>query len=241
MTNSRSKVQKALDNVKDVFSRYKVIHPVEGSPINITQKKLHDLEHDTYNMIPSYLFSAMTTWGTEDDFKSFLPMILEIYAFNNSHLWSGDMLFRKMKYAKFNEWDSQEQDLIHNYCQALWNHLLDSFKEGNTWHVSEFIKEVFQPEKYLKIWESRLHEVPTLRYLVALINDVYRIHYRGLNAVGVSEVHDNWIISETMLNRLETAYFQYMDEEFSKEISMAVENIKWLLFYNCRDRKVFKK
>lgn len=232
MSDSKREVQEVLEQIKDVFSKYTVTHPVEGSPVSVSEEMQHDLEHDTYNTLPRYFFSAMTTWGTEEDFKAFLPMILEIYTFNNSHLYSGDMLFRKMKYAKFDEWDNREQHLIHDYCQALWNHLLDSFKEGHTWHVREFIKDVFQPEKYLIIWESRLHEVPALRHLVVFINDAYRIHYRGLNAVGVGEIHDNWIVSETMLNRLEAAYFQYIDEEFSKELSIAVENIKWLLSYN---------
>lgn len=227
MVDYKGEVQKALENIKDVFSKYKVRHPVEGSPISVSEEMQYKLEHDTYNTLPRYCFHAMNTWGSADDFKSLLPIMLKIYTFDNS-LFSMSGLFGKIERAKL---DEQEQESIHVYCIALWNYILANFKEYE-WDIGYFVQNTFYTEEYLIIWKSRLHEISAFQHLVAFINYTYGAMIWGLWTIDANDNYDNWIVSEAMLKRLEAAYFQYMDEPFGQEISMAVENIKWLLWYN---------
>lgn len=63
-----------------------------------------------------YLFKAMTTWGTEEDFKHFVPRLLERYA-SSSDAW---LLCNKLAYAQWRSWAEPERSAVEGYLLSLW-------------------------------------------------------------------------------------------------------------------------
>jgi hypothetical protein len=63
-----------------------------------------------------YLFKAMTTWGTEEDFKHFVPRLLDLYA-SSTDAW---LLCDKLGYARWRSWPEPEQRAVERYLLALW-------------------------------------------------------------------------------------------------------------------------
>lgn len=70
-----------------------------------------------------YLFKALTTWGTEDDFKHFLPRLLELYA-SSSDSW---LLCDKLGYARWRSWPDAEKRAVENYLMTVWREALANY------------------------------------------------------------------------------------------------------------------
>jgi hypothetical protein len=76
-------LKKSIENLYSVFSKYEIRSFIEGCPCcvsdrdkeKIHSKELRELEEED---LSRYAFKAMTTWGNVDDFKHFLPRILEL-------------------------------------------------------------------------------------------------------------------------------------------------------------------
>lgn len=89
-------LQEAIQNLYDVFAAYPRPEKMCASPVKdfgeawcvIRSKALHDLpETDLWQ----YAFSALTTWGDEQDFKYFLPRLLKLTTI--SEIGAGNELF----------------------------------------------------------------------------------------------------------------------------------------------------
>jgi len=129
MSDSKRKLEEALAEVKDAFSQYTVTHPVDGYLIDEDMR--YQLEHDTHNMLPQYLYLAVSRWGAENDFKAFLPTILELFTSEKKTPLTYDTfeLLRKLHYLKFQQWEQDEVDAVTNVFQAYWQILLDNYEE----------------------------------------------------------------------------------------------------------------
>lgn len=75
-----------------------------------------------------YQWKAVTTWGSVDDFKHFLPRLLEIIALVEPHgslrqvePW---LIFSRMNYAEWYQWRAREREVLDGYFDALWSALL---------------------------------------------------------------------------------------------------------------------
>lgn len=68
-----------------------------------------------------FAFKAMTTWGSVEDYKHFLPRILE-HACNGAP-WPGyswPTITRKLRYAHWEEWTNDERGALQALARALW-------------------------------------------------------------------------------------------------------------------------
>ncbi len=112
-------VENALESLYTTFNRYQGTH-LEGCPHCVSfedsaalrRAPLRRLGGDLYR----YLFKAMTTWGTEDDFKHFVPRLLEVYA-SSTDAW---LLCDKLAYARWRAWPEAERRAVENYLLAVW-------------------------------------------------------------------------------------------------------------------------
>jgi len=79
----KSELKKAIADLYSVFKDYRLDSHVEGCPCCVTKndkqlieaKVLTELSPDDLNR---FAFKAMTTWGTVEDFKHFLPRQREL-------------------------------------------------------------------------------------------------------------------------------------------------------------------
>jgi hypothetical protein len=121
-----SPVDEALEVLYATFSRYGGTHlegcahcvSFEESAI-LRRTPLHKLGFE----LGRYLFKAMTTWGTKDDFKHFLPRLLEFYA-SSSDAW---LLVDKLRYANWQSWPEPERMAVEKYLSTLWKAELEAY------------------------------------------------------------------------------------------------------------------
>lgn len=116
----------ALEALYAAFVQYTGSH-VEGCPHCVSFEDSAALRRAPLRQLGGelhrYLFKAMTTWGTNDDFKHFVPRLVELYA------WSSDawLLCDKLAYASWRAWPEHEQRAVERYLQALWKDELAAF------------------------------------------------------------------------------------------------------------------
>lgn len=113
----------ALDALYATFSRYDGVH-LEGCPHCISFEDSAALRRAPVRRLGGelhrYLFKAMTTWGTEEDFKHFVPRLLELYA-PGADAW---LLCDKLAYARWRSWPEPERGAVERYLLSLWRERL---------------------------------------------------------------------------------------------------------------------
>jgi hypothetical protein len=75
-----------------------------------------------------YAFKAMTTWGDKNDYRHFLPCMLELLARHGEQGFvNAEAIFNKLEYGGWGGWPTNEHDAIAAFFDALWSHVLDHF------------------------------------------------------------------------------------------------------------------
>ena len=78
-----------------------------------------------------FAFRALTTWGSFDEFKHFLPRLLEIAAtlpVVERGVWTDfEILMGKLAYGEWEKWPRRERDAVREYLHSLWAELLIRF------------------------------------------------------------------------------------------------------------------
>lgn len=63
----------------------------------------------------------MATWGDEDDFRHFLPRVLELAASDHYLLVDIELILGKLSYAGWWEWPAAERHAIESFLSLRWN------------------------------------------------------------------------------------------------------------------------
>ena len=112
-------LESALEALYATFNRYGGTH-LEGCPHCVSFEDSAALRRAPLRQLGGeldrYLFKAMTTWGSEEDFKHFLPRLLELYA-ASVDAW---LLCDELVYARWRSWAELEQRAVESYLLALW-------------------------------------------------------------------------------------------------------------------------
>lgn len=119
-----------IERLYDVFSRYPRPSGLEGCPcctsaaeaVPLLRKPLRTL---TAPELEHYAFKALTTWGTLDDYKYFIPRILELTD-EGSLLCDTEVTLGKFHYGDFRDWPPDEQQAVRDYIFADWGETVQS-------------------------------------------------------------------------------------------------------------------
>ncbi|MGE0327395.1 MAG: hypothetical protein AB7K71_41300 [Polyangiaceae bacterium] len=122
----------AVERLYAEFARYALRKHVEGCPCCVEQAgqpvlqrvPLRKLSGDQLGL---FAFKAMTTWGDVEDYKHFLPRILELSSSGEGESWPGFewwLIAGKLKYAKFESWPAQERGAVQWFARCLWKAML---------------------------------------------------------------------------------------------------------------------
>lgn len=77
----------------------------------------------------TYAAKAMTTWGDADDYRYFLPRILELAGTPEARSWIGldvQLIADKLAYGNWETWPRAEQDILREYFLASFLRALSS-------------------------------------------------------------------------------------------------------------------
>lgn len=122
-------LHEAIEQLYEVFAKYPANFNMDGSPMYqelaqwnraLTIKPLRHLSEDDLRI---YYFKAMTTLGDVNDFKHFLPRILELLSvlpFDFDEWVTLD----KLKYGNYETWPTSEKEVIRQFLFAFWQKLI---------------------------------------------------------------------------------------------------------------------
>lgn len=127
-----TELQQATATLYEAFRGYPIKPKIEGCPhceldsaeSSLHARSLHDL---TWEDLGVYPFKAMTTFGDDDDFKHFLPRILELYLVDfDGAQCDVQITFSKLEYASWTSWPETEKQAVQNFVRAWHTSLMAS-------------------------------------------------------------------------------------------------------------------
>ena len=236
-------LQTATQQLYDVFSSYPKPTQMDYSPVKdfreawrvMRFKALRDLSADD---LWQYAFSALSTWGNEQDFRHFLPRLLELMAI--TEIGAGNEIFaRKLPYAKWRSWPNSEQTAIEDFLMIWWQTLLSNTSpqeaSNQYWAVNSLctISNIVEDiEPFLSYWDEQTTLVA--KSLIAyFINENASLLLSKNQLVGTwpksSELQvRHWLSRPCLKQNLEAAFFSTEDELITSQLSEAVQNLEWL-------------
>jgi hypothetical protein len=163
------KLRDAIEQLYHVFSSYRLVEYIDGCPYCV-----FDQDHVSIHSAPlrvlsakdleKYAFKAMSTWGNSQDYRHFLPRLLELQAQSTSKPTYVETAFGKLRYAEWHTWSNKEQEAIRTYFLALWLDVLDTRSVGQdplnteaSSYLCAFSRAGEDLKPYLTVWaESNL-------------------------------------------------------------------------------------
>lgn len=237
MTNQitpKQQLDEIVARAYDIFAPYRVQHPIEGSPISVTQEMQEKLAsvhmreasgEDLYR----YLFKAGSTWGTDKDFKHYLPRFLDLVANDLSSLVWGEMVFSKLVYLEYDTWLADETAVICDFIEALWLYILESYP-SRSFNPVEFL--TFQIHEdisdYLTVWDTQLEHNDAVYHLADAIYDWIEFRNDSIR----SSIDLQWLLQPKKQERIEELFFQTTDSVLSETLSTASQYLYWIREYH---------
>jgi hypothetical protein len=130
-TELPSSLQSAIEDLYSVFDRYHLRPHVEGCEhcvfpddhVRLGAKSLRALAPADLSL---FAWKAMSTWGTVEDYKHFLPRISELMLRGAGHPFDMDTLAWKLADGQWQLWRFEEQGALNALFRELWNWILAS-------------------------------------------------------------------------------------------------------------------
>jgi hypothetical protein len=162
-----SDIDQRVEMLYAVFGRYERREHMESCPCCRGPESVRPLYDRPLRQLTSedlhlYAFCAMTTMGDVDDFRYFLPRILELLK-DSDFLASVDreVVLSKLRYGQWESWPEEEQEAVRDYLRSLWKLVLRTpllaspYEQGD---VGQWLCAVARAERnlsaYLELWRA---------------------------------------------------------------------------------------
>jgi hypothetical protein len=236
------------------FRRYGLSPPDPGSP----GRDDRPLRTEMLNRLPSkafqeYQWSAIYSWGSVDDFKHFLPRLLELIAQPAAGRSVTDVqpwpIFAKLSYADWQRWPRREREALDRYFEALWRAILarpvpavDSYSEQTPNHwLFELAHAHTDLAPFLGQWESDLADpdfgqTATAHLARWVVCDAETLlesnglrwrHQQYPNLGAQADEAVAWLASDKVFALLESAYFRWSESTHAALLSEGHESLHW--------------
>lgn len=235
LTSLQIALQQAVENLYIVFSAYP-LSSLEGCPCCVSaadkEKVIHrPLRELTEDDLGRYAGKAMTTWGTVEDFKHFLPRLFELTAAFQAP-YEEYVIFNKLEYGHWRTWPLTEIDAIEQYFLALWDVVLGS----ETWQFQDYFTALagIYPcfDKLLQHWESST----TPKAWILLSEEVYEHsqslfrnkYFNGpfLTSPQLSQRFRSWVTSQVVRDKLVETFSHYSGD-IAEKLAVAYDLIDY--------------
>jgi hypothetical protein len=150
----KDKIYESIENLYKIFSKYPLDLEIEGCPCCVHEnhkrlllsKSLRELEE---NEIRRYAAKAMTTWGTEENYKHYLPRILELSIQNKIGIGE-HITFNKLDMIS---WFGNEKKQIKQFLLNWWEFHLRESEYIDPCLIIEIINRIDNTEKLIGLWD----------------------------------------------------------------------------------------
>jgi hypothetical protein len=209
LTQAQQDLRDAVERLYVVFAPYP-LGEVQGCPCCVSWSDQSDLRARplpalTRKQLQHYSDKAMTTWGGVEDFKHFLPRLLELLV-EDSFFGGLETFAYKLDRADFAYWPLEERQAIEACCRAWWRTLLATFP---TWDRLEtylaLFAHVLNDIRPLLEELGASDELATQRHLVRLSLDLSDA-YAGLSLArrgwGDGKRSWGWVVCPDQTNQV---------------------------------------
>ncbi|WP_299883233.1 hypothetical protein [uncultured Lacinutrix sp.] len=221
----KPQLEKLTNQLYNTFSKYSIKGDLRDRSCDccvtdeeirvLLSKPLKDLNDDD---IGHFSRSAISTFGHVEDFKHFLPRILELMQDPNSDTLDDFTTFEKLNYSEWETWDRNEIITIDNYLLKLWEDVITN--ENATFHqigcVLNIVSKYTGLNKALSIWKNKESSNSTLFIAESIVN--------GLQYYISKEIISDltyWFYKDIILFRIEKEFFNTKDEDLASTLSIA--------------------
>jgi hypothetical protein len=231
----RKELDSAIEGLYSVFNRYRLPNHCGGcpcctSPADGQRLQAKPLRSLTAQDLERYARKALTTFGNEDDFRHFLPRLLEIAALEGAVADTEfEIVFGKIGYAHWESWPKAEQAAINTFLFAFWDHILGMFPsqpDART-ALSGISRVVIDLTPYLDAWreDASFTAAQQLASLVEAELKSLARKGRALTPFCEQEAQQRqvleWLIDPATTAWLERAFYQYSAAPGVEELSYA--------------------
>jgi hypothetical protein len=202
----------------------------EEAERKIYSKNLRELEAAD---IGFYSNKAMTTWGNEENYKHFLPRIIEIYKEDKANAWIGlESIHNKLKHANWKKWDEIEQKQIIEFVANDWKELINQSKKV-VWNIYfEPYLHYFDFQELLEMWkfpENKIALHNFVEFFFSVGNDI--VYSERKVKIGEKDRRNellNLIERDNLTSSLEEEYFENetSNEAYADKISVVLQMIE---------------
>ncbi|GAA3143053.1 hypothetical protein GCM10010466_37540 [Planomonospora alba] len=222
-----SDLDRALDTLYAAFSRYPLPvktevcdHCVSDEQVRATRAA--PLRMLTATALGPYAGHALSTWGDLDEFKHFLPRLLELLILEElDGFFHAEALMSRVS-ASWRSWRQPEQQALIATIGAWWRHTLNHYpRDVDVMMMIEIIADSLELDlaPYLAEWESNTTETAA-RHMAWLMHDFTVSTGHGAEWYTLL---DTWIRGTAPAAILERAFFSAGSPEVAQELSDALE------------------
>ena len=223
----------SIEKLYDTFAKYQGLSKLEGSPLygdldiwnkELRSKKLRELTDED---LSRFAGKVILTWGDENDYRYYLPRILELTAYLKTpyEVWT---IYCRLEDAKWKTWDIEEQNAINDFTIELWDNILNDNSERAEWEFKEYFNTIanFYPDfsQVLNIWETK-ENFTSIKYLTNYIfeerHNIFDNNFidnRKKNSKNI-EQFKTWLTSEKILKKFEQAFYDNEGNEIAERLS----------------------
>lgn len=188
-------------------------------------KPLHQL---TDHELRRYASKAMTTWGDTDDFKHFLPRILELVSLadfcSNAHTVLG-----KLQYGNWREWPENEQERVNEFLLVWWTELVSLRPNFDGSLVIEFYQVMGTLEPLLDRWSVSSTDYGFYNFIDFINREtpilvVQKGHYKGIDEIAIHKLKQ-WLIAHLEMVELAFYHFEKTDPARAESIAAGYDKL----------------
>jgi hypothetical protein len=223
----------SIEKLYDIFAKYQGLSKLEGSPLyddletwnkQLRSKKLRELTDEDLSLFAG---KVILTWGDENDYRFYLPRILELTAELKTpyDIWT---LYSRLEDANWKTWNADELTAINDFTIELWNNLLTDNSEKAEWQFKDYFHSIayFYPNfsEILKAWESN-DSFASIKHLTNYIFEE-RQHLFDNNYIDSIEKNTKnieqfktWLTSDNILKKIEQAFYDNEKSEIAERLS----------------------
>ncbi len=229
MITIEQKISQAIQEIYTVFSSYKKPQTLkvcceqcfsQQEAKEILAKPLREL---TFKDFASYLNAPVIAGGDINDFKFFLPRILELH----SQLQEPEALksiFNHLGEADYRKkWNNEEIQSINHYVILWWEYCLSRDKPSISYELCDILSTHFDIEILLDLWDKSVY--PTA--IEHLISFVYDGGFADKCFEGNKYLHD-WLKSDRIKQKVEKIFYECTDKIKQEKIDFVYNLIESL-------------
>jgi hypothetical protein len=241
-----SKLRDAVEGLYDAFADYELPSHVAGCPHCVCERDdalIHSvsLRQLGPGELDRFAFKAMTTWGTSDTFRHFLPRLFELAAADGGGVWiDPEVLFGKFTYGGWTTWPETERRAVRLYLEALWQDVLGRFP--HPFEIDSCLCCIGQAEDdlatFLDAWDVAGSAAAALHFAMFVEDNASRLSNKPSRTWRLgnpwwdgrprpADQVSRWFLAPARVSELERAFFATAadDEATAESLSGALNHL----------------